>query len=73
MHMGNTKGDAQTADAVQTEALSVSDQILQCFLDALSEKPGFEEIAARLRKAAIDEKKTSEVVLRRALFGEDEE
>ena len=71
--MSSTKNDTQTAEAAQTGSLSVSGQIIQCFVNALAEKPGFEKIAARLRTAIIDEKKTSETVLRRALFGADDE
>ncbi len=70
--MSYTKTDSKETGAERAETLSVSGQIFKHFVDMLAEKPEFEEVAARLWVTVIDEKKTSEAMLRRALFGEDE-
>ena len=54
-----------------TGAESVSAQVLQAFIDELAAKPGYEDIAERLKSEIIDNRSTSEASLRRALFGED--
>ncbi len=59
--------DQKMTDATQ----SVSGQVLQAFINALAAKPGFEDIAARLKGEIIDRRNTSEAALRRALFGDD--
>ncbi len=51
-------------------AQSVAGQVLQAFIDALAAKPGYEEIAERLKSEIIGKQSTSEASLRRALFGE---
>lgn len=55
-------------DEVQT----VSDKIIDKFLQALGTEKGFEETAVRLRKAVLEDKSTSEKLIRDALFGESE-
>lgn len=59
------------ADENLDEAKSVAGQLLQAFFDALEAQPGYEEIAARLKDEIIDNRGTSETLLRRAIFGEE--
>ncbi len=61
--------DVKDKDTTGTQ--SVAGQILQAFFDALAAKPGYEEIAERLKSEIIGKQSTSEASLRRALFGED--
>lgn len=51
---------------------TVSDKIIDKFLQTLGAEKGFEETAARLRKTVLDDKSTSEKSIRDALFGESD-
>lgn len=58
--MAETKSEPQT----------VSDKIIDKFLESLAAEKGFEETAARLRKTLLEDKTTAEKPIRDALFGE---
>lgn len=51
---------------------TVSDKILDKFLTSLAAEKGFEDTAVRLRKIVLEDKSTSEKLIRDALFGESE-
>jgi hypothetical protein len=55
----------------ETDHQSVSTRIIRSFLDALSEKKDFEEIAERLRNELLQERAITEASLRRGLFGDE--
>lgn len=54
------------------EPQTVSDKIIDKFLQTLSAEKGFEETATRLRKAVLEDKTTAEKAIRDALFGESD-
>lgn len=56
----------------ETEPQAVSDKIIDKFLQTLGAEKGFEETAARLKKIVLEDKSTSEKLIRDALFGESE-
>ncbi len=63
----------KTAGATTSAAPTVSAQVLGAFVDAIaSEKELGPDLAARLRKALIDERTFTETALRNALFGDPE-
>lgn len=55
-----------------TEPQTVSDKIIDKFLQALAGENGFEETSERLRKTLLEDKSTTEKQIRSALFGENE-
>ncbi len=56
----------------KAEPQTVSEKIIDKFLQTLAAEKGFEETAARLRKAVLEDKSTSEKSIRDALFGESD-
>lgn len=56
----------------KAEPQTVSDKIIDKFLDSLAAETGFEETAARLRKTLLIDKTTAEKPIRDALFGESD-
>ena len=55
----------------EDEPQSVAGRVLHAFIDVLAARPGYEDIAARLKTEIIDKQSTSEAALRRALFDEN--
>lgn len=55
----------------KNEPQTVSDKIIDKFLQTLSIEDGFKETAMRLRKTILEDKSTNEKSIREALFGED--
>ena len=51
---------------------TVSDKIIDKFLQTLGVEKGFEETAIRLRKTVLEDKSTSEKQIRESLFGEND-
>lgn len=56
----------------KAEPQTVSEKIIDKFLQTLAAEKGFEETAARLRKAVLEDKSTSEKSIRDALLGESD-
>ena len=56
----------------KAEPQTVSEKIIDKFLQTLAIEKGFEETAVRLRKAVLEDKSTSEKSIRDALFGESD-
>jgi hypothetical protein len=56
----------------KAEPQTVSEKIIDKFLQTLAAEKGFEETAVRLRKAVLEDKSTSEKSIRDALFGESD-
>lgn len=54
------------------EPQTVSDKIIDKFIQCLSAEKGFEETATRLRKTVLEDKTTAEKAIRDALFGESD-
>jgi hypothetical protein len=56
----------------KAELQTVSDKIIDKFLQILAAEKGFEETATRLRKTVLEDKATGEKPIRDALFGESD-
>jgi hypothetical protein len=56
----------------KAEPQTVSEKIIDKFLQTLGVEKGFEETAVRLRKSILEDKSTSEKSIREALFGESD-
>ena len=56
----------------KAELQTVSDKIIDKFLQSLAAEKGFEETATRLRKTLLQDKTTAEKPIRDALFGESD-
>lgn len=56
----------------KTEPQTVSDKIIDKFLQSLTTEKGFEETSERLRKTLFQDKTTAEKAIREALFGESD-
>ena len=55
----------------KAEPQTVSDKIIDKFLQTLTTEKGFEETSVRLRKTLLEDKTTAEKSIRDALFGEE--
>jgi hypothetical protein len=66
------RGLKNTMAGKGNEPQTVSDKIIDKFLQTLGNEKGFDETAARLRKTVLEDKSTSEKQIRDALFGESE-
>ena len=56
----------------KAEPQTVSDKIIDKFLESLAGEKGFEETATRLRKTLLEDKATAEKPIREALFGDSD-
>lgn len=66
------KATSDKKSLIDTGVQSVSQRIMQGFIDQLAAMSEYEDVAARLKIELIDNGSTSELALRRALFGEED-
>jgi len=58
---------------VINKSKTVSDKVIESFLESISAEEGFKEIGARLRETMLAKQAVSEKSLRKAIFDEDDD
>lgn len=66
-----TSDNNEAAKSKDVQPSSIAHGVLETFLSKLAATPGYEQIAARLRKAVIEDGKSTETSIRAALFADD--